>query len=132
MKKTQELSVDLRTNVIDSHEVGNSYFDISKSLDIRRSTVQCVIKKFSKFCNVETFPGRGLKPKVSVKTMRKLRRPVSNNSRLLFKNVAKQLDAMRTSVSKRTIQRCLNRKQTSMVADLDELHCISHVMLLLV
>ena len=41
--------------------------------------------------------------------MRKLFRDVNNNPRLWLKNVAEQFEVMGSSVSKCTIQRCLNR-----------------------
>ena len=71
MEKARELSVNLRTKIIDFHKVGTSYDDISKHLDIPRSTVQYVIKKFSKFGTVETVPGRDRKPKTFSKNYAK-------------------------------------------------------------
>ena len=109
MGKTQELSVDLRKKVIEFHKAGNSYGNICKRLDIPRSTIQLVIKKFAQFGTAETLPGRGRKPKISVKTARKLCREVNSNPRVVLNDVVEGLDAEGTTVSKRTIQRCLNK-----------------------
>ena len=72
MVKTKELSIDLRLKIIDLHKAENSYGEISKCLDIPKSIVQSVIKKFAQFGSAETLPGRCRKQKVSVRTARKL------------------------------------------------------------
>lgn len=109
MGKTKELTVDLRQKIIDFHKEGNSYGDISARLHIPRSTVQYVIKKFAKFGTVKTLPGRGRRPKLSSRTARKLCRDVNTNPRVVLDDIVDKLGAEGTSVSKRTVQRCLNK-----------------------
>ena len=107
MGKTKEHSVEIRQKIIDFHKARNSYGDISKRLDIPRSTVQSVVSKFAQFGTAQTLPGRGRKQKLSPRTARKLCREVNINPRLVLKDIAETLQAEGTSVSKRTIQRCL-------------------------
>lgn len=109
MGKTKELSVDLRQKIIDFHKSGNSYGEISKRLSIPRSTVQSVIKKFNVFGSTETLPGRGRKRKLSPRSARKICREVDTNPRVELSDIGRMLEAQGTSVSTRTIQRCLNR-----------------------
>lgn len=109
MVKTKELSVDLRQKIINFHKSKHSYGDISKRLGIPRSTVQYVIKKFKQFGTVESLPGRGRKPKLSPRTVRKLVRDVDINPRIVVKDIAQDLETQGISVSPRTIQRCLNK-----------------------
>lgn len=108
MGKTKELSVALRQRIVDFHKSGNSYGIISRRLAIPRSTVQSVIKKFEVCGTTRTLPGRGRKPKMSPRTVRKLCRDVNINPRIVLKDVAKELDTKGISVSTRTLQRCLN------------------------
>ena len=61
MVKTKELSISSRQKIINLHKLGNSYGEISKRLDIQRSTLQSVIKKFAEFGTAETLHGRSQK-----------------------------------------------------------------------
>ena len=70
MGKTKEHSVEIRQKIINFHKARNSYGDISKRLDIPRSTVQSVVSKFAQFCTAQILPGRGRKQKLSPKTLR--------------------------------------------------------------
>lgn len=109
MVKTKELSADLKRRIIRFHNGGKTYGDISKRLDIPRSTVFSIVKKFKQHGTVEALPGRGRKPKLSVRTERKLCREVNINPRVKLDVIVEKLAAEGTSVSKRTIQRCLNK-----------------------
>ena len=109
MVKAKELSIDLRLNIIDLHKAGNSYGDIYKRLDTPRSTVQSFIKKFAQFRTTEILLGRGWKRKLSAKSDQKQFREININPRMVLDNYAKRLETEGTSVSKRTIQRCLNK-----------------------
>ena len=57
MVNTKELSIDFRQKIIDLLKASNSYGEFSKHLNIPRSTVQSVIKKFFQFGYAETLPG---------------------------------------------------------------------------
>ena len=59
MMKTQQLSIDLRQKIIDLHDAGNGYGEISKRLNISKSTIRFVLKNFAQFGTSETLPGRG-------------------------------------------------------------------------
>ena len=109
--KTKELSIDLRQKIIDLHKAGNSYGEVSKRLDIPKFTVQSVINKFVNFGSAETLSEHGLKQKLSARTALKLFLEVKNNPRMVLDNIAKRLETEGTSVSKHTIQRCLNKNE---------------------
>ena len=65
MKKTKELSIDLRWRIINFHKLGNSYSIISHQLAIPKSTIHSVIKKFKQFGITENLPEHGSKTKLS-------------------------------------------------------------------
>ena len=103
MGKAKELSVDSRQKVNDIYKSGNNFDSIP------RSTVKYVIKKFSLFCSTEILPERGRIHKLSPRTARKLCHDVEANPRIVLSDICSMLEAQGTSVSTRTIQRCLNR-----------------------
>lgn len=109
MVKTKELSIDLRKKIIDLHKSRNSYGDIARRLVIPRSTVQSVVKKFRQYGTTENLPGRGAKPKMSQKTLRKVCREATMNPRIILTDVKEMLKMQGTSVSVRTIQRQLQK-----------------------
>lgn len=109
MVKTKEHSNDVRKKIIDFYEIGLSYGEISKRLDISRSTVQSIIKKFKQVQTTENLPGRGRKAKISTRTARKLCREVNLNPRTNINDLTKNLDEQGITVCTRTVQRCLNK-----------------------
>ena len=88
---------------IDLHNAGNSYGEIPKRLDIPRSILQSVIKKFVQFESAETLPGLDRKQNLTERTARKLFCEVDNNSRMELNNSANGFETEGTSVSKSTI-----------------------------
>ena len=108
MGKIKELSVDLRQKIINFHKSGNSYSTISNRLAIPRSTVQSVVKKFKRVGTTENLPGRGRKPKLSPKNVRKRCHKVNINPSVVSKDIDKSLNTKGISVSTHIILRCLN------------------------
>ena len=108
MGKIKELSVDLRQKIINFHKSGNSYRTISNRLAIPRSTVQSIVKKSKRFDTTENLPGRGRKPKLSPKNVRKRCHKVNINPSVVSKDIDKSLNTKGISVSTHIILRCLN------------------------
>ena len=68
MAKTKEYSVDLRKRVVDSHKAGEGYDKISKKLDVPKSSVRAIIKKFAAEGHVHNKEGRCRKRSLSEST----------------------------------------------------------------
>ena len=64
IKKSKELSEDLRTKIVEKHGQSNGYKSISRDLDAPVSTVRNVIKKFIAHGTVANLPGCGRKRKI--------------------------------------------------------------------
>ena len=86
--KTKELRTDLRQRII--------------NFDTLRSTVKSFIK-FKQFGTTKNLPGRGRKPKLSLRIARKLCREVSINPRIVLKGITKSLYTIDTSMCTHTI-----------------------------
>ena len=61
MAKSKEYSVDFRKRVVDSHQKGDGYDKVAKKLDIPKSSVRGIIKKFNAEGHVHNKEGRGRK-----------------------------------------------------------------------
>lgn len=108
MAKTKEHSADLRKRVVNFHQAGEGYDKISKRLDIPKSTVRAIIKKFASEGHVHNKEGRGRKRILSERAERKMVRFSKSNPRATTKDV---LEAMgpEVDVSRRTVGRILQR-----------------------
>ena len=74
------------------YKLREGYGNISKRLDILRSTVQSIVKKFKESGTTDTLPGGGRKQKLT-------------NLRILVSDIAENLKEQGIEIRTRTIQR---------------------------
>ena len=79
--------MDLRKRVVDSHQGGEGYDKISKKLNIPKSSVREIIKKFATEGHFHNKEGRGRKRILSERAERKMVRYSKNNPRATTKEV---------------------------------------------
>uniref|UniRef100_A0A3P8W165 Uncharacterized protein n=1 Tax=Cynoglossus semilaevis TaxID=244447 RepID=A0A3P8W165_CYNSE len=108
-KRRRELSQDIRKKIIDKHLKGKGYKTISKQLEVPVTTVPHIIQKFKTHGTVANLPGRGRKRKIDDKLKRRIVRIVSKEPRTTSKEIKGELQGQGTSVSDRTIRRCLSQ-----------------------
>lgn len=92
------------------HGQSQGYKSISKDLNVPVSTVRSVIKKFKAHGTVANLPRCGRKRKIDERFQRKILRMVDKEPRLTSKQVQAALQSEGTTVSTRTICRCLKEK----------------------
>ena len=110
-KLRTELSQEIRKKIIDKHVKGKGYKTISKQLDIPVTTVAHIIQKFKVQGTVANLPGRGRKRKIDDKLKRRIIRMVTKEPRTTSKEIRGELQGQGTSVSDRTIRRCLSQSR---------------------
>lgn len=110
MAKGKELSMDLRTRIVDAHKNGKGYKAISKQFLVPVSTVQSIVKKYREFQMVENREGRGRKQKLSPRDVRKVVREVNLNPRSTFKAILNNLSTSGIEISKSTLQRTMRKE----------------------
>lgn len=108
-KRRKELSQEIRKKIIDKHDKGKGYKTISKQLDVPVTTVAHIIQKFKIHGTVANLPGRGRRRKIDDKSKRRIIRMVTKEPRKTSKEIQGELHAQGTSVSDRTIRRCLSQ-----------------------
>ncbi|KAI4884482.1 hypothetical protein NFI96_008952 [Prochilodus magdalenae] len=108
-RQRKELSQDIRKKIIDKHVKGKGYKSISKQLDVPMTTVAYIIQKFKIHGTVANLPGRGRRRKIDDKSKRRIIRMVTKEPRKTSKEIKVELQAQGTSVSDRTIRRCLSQ-----------------------
>ena len=110
-KLRTELSQEIRKKIIDKHVNGKGYKTISKQLDIPVTTVAHIIQKFKVQGTVANLPGRGCKRKIDDKLKRRIIRMVTKEPRTTSNEIRGELQGQGTSVSDRTIRRCLSQSR---------------------
>src|SRR4029434_7212256 len=110
-KVRRELSQEIRKNIIDKHVKGKGYKTISKQLDIPVTTVAHIIQKFKVQGTVANLPGRGCKRKIDDKLKRRIIQMVTKVPRTTSNEIRGELQGQGTSVSDRTISRCLSQSR---------------------
>jgi transposase len=103
------LSQEIRKKIIDKHVKGKGYKTISKQLDVPVTTVAHIIQKFKVHGTVVNLPGRGRRRKIYDKMKRGIIRMVTKEPRTTSKEIKGELQGQGTSVSDRTIRRCLSQ-----------------------
>src|SRR4029434_731679 len=98
--------------IIDKHVKGKGYKTISKQLDIPVTTVAHIIQKFKVQGTVGNLPGCGRKRKIDDKLKRRTIRMVTQDTRTTSNEIRGDLQGQGTSVSDRTIRRCLSQSRT--------------------
>uniref|UniRef100_A0A8C7X392 Transposase n=1 Tax=Oryzias sinensis TaxID=183150 RepID=A0A8C7X392_9TELE len=107
-KRRRELSQDIGNKIIDKHRKDKGYKTISKQLEVPVTTVAHIIQRFKKHGTVANLPGRGRKRKIDDKLRRRIVE-LFPEPRTTSKDIKGELLDQGTSVSDRTIRRCLSQ-----------------------
>lgn len=108
MAKSREWSKTFRENVISLHKEGKGYKKIAKTLNVSRTTVGNIIRKYKDHGTVATLPGRGRKKMLTTTATRYITREMQKNPRMTAKDLQKGMADAGTKVSVSTIRRTLH------------------------
>ena len=109
MGKAKEYSEDFRKCIVKHHKSGKTLGAISRLLDVPRSSVQTIVRKYRNLGTTKTLPRSGRKTKLTVNDERLLVRKVRCNPKTTKKHLCQELEASGTKVSLSTVQRVLHR-----------------------
>ena len=109
-RKSSELSIGCKENIITLVQKRISYGEISRMLDISKSTVFSVWKKFRTQGDVENRHRSGRRKSIDVRSARKLTRQVRGDRKLVLSNVTLKFNEdNNVRVSEKTIWHCLRQ-----------------------
>lgn len=108
MGKSKELSEDVRRRIVDLHKSGKSLGAISKELQIPKSSVQSIIRKYDLFGCVSTLPRSGRRPKLSHSDELKLVKMFKDNPGTTKVQIWQELETAGMQVSLSTVKRVLH------------------------
>uniref|UniRef100_A0A3Q2FGN4 Paired domain-containing protein n=1 Tax=Cyprinodon variegatus TaxID=28743 RepID=A0A3Q2FGN4_CYPVA len=108
MGKSKELSEDVRKRIVDLHKSGKSLGAISKELQIPKSSVQSIIRKYDLFGCVSTLPRSGRRPKLSHSDELKLVKMFKDNPGTTKVQIWQELETAGMQVSLSTVKRVLH------------------------
>ncbi|KAI4890409.1 hypothetical protein NFI96_000138 [Prochilodus magdalenae] len=81
MVKTKELSEDTRNRIVDLHQAGKTESAIGKQLDVKKSTVGAIIRKWKTYKTTTNLPRSGAPRKISARGVKMITRtPVESSS----------------------------------------------------
>ena len=107
----KELSNDVKEVIVSLFRSGLKQQEISRRLEIPRTTISSVIDHFRKRGNVENIPRKGKQSKLDDRDVRKLLRSVKENRKRSLADVTALFNENRVStVSKRTLQTTLYKQ----------------------
>ncbi|KAI4889004.1 hypothetical protein NFI96_019106 [Prochilodus magdalenae] len=83
MVKTKELSEDTRNRIVDLHQAGKTESAIGKQLDVKKSTVGAIIRKWKTYKTTTNLPRSGAPRKISARGVKNMddNRTVRKNPR---------------------------------------------------
>ncbi|KAI4881905.1 hypothetical protein NFI96_004089 [Prochilodus magdalenae] len=76
MVKTKELSEDTRNRIVDLHQAGKTESAIGKQLDVKKSTVGAIIRKWKTYKTTTNLPRSGAPRKISARGVKMITRTV--------------------------------------------------------
>ncbi|KAI4899511.1 hypothetical protein NFI96_011508 [Prochilodus magdalenae] len=79
MVKTKELSEDTRNRIVDLHQAGKTESAIGKQLDVKKSTVGAIIRKWKTYKTTTNLPRSGAPRKISARGVKMITRTVRKN-----------------------------------------------------
>ena len=101
--KTKELSKQVRDKVLEKHQSGLGYKKISQTLNIPRSTVKSIIKKWKEYGTTATLPREGRPPKLSDQVRRALVREATKRPMVTLKELERSTAEMGETIHGKTI-----------------------------
>lgn len=103
MGNTRELSKDIRDRIVDLQKAGKGYKTMSKLLGQKVTTIGAIVRKWKKDKITVNHPSSGAPRKISSRAASLMLRKVKNNSRTTREDLANDLKAAGTTVTKKTI-----------------------------
>ncbi|KAI4893215.1 hypothetical protein NFI96_022736, partial [Prochilodus magdalenae] len=110
MVKTKELSEDTRNRIVDLHQAGKTESAIGKQLDVKKSTVGAIIRKWKTYKTTTNLPRSGAPRKISARGVKLITRTVRKNPRTTRGDLVNDLQEAGTNVTKATISNTLRRQ----------------------
>ncbi|KAI4903142.1 hypothetical protein NFI96_006458, partial [Prochilodus magdalenae] len=110
MVKTKELSEDTRNRIVDLHQAGKTESAIGKQLDVKKSTVGAIIRKWKTYKTTTNLPRSGAPRKISARVVKMITRTVRKNHRNTRWELVNDLQEAGTNVTKATISNILRRQ----------------------
>ncbi|KAI4871866.1 hypothetical protein NFI96_003784 [Prochilodus magdalenae] len=110
MVKTKELSEDTRNRIVDLHQAGKTESAIGKQLDVKKSTVGAIIRKWKTYKTTTNLPRSGAPRKISARWFKMITRTVRKNPRTTRGDLVNDLQEAGTNVTKATISNTLRRQ----------------------
>ena len=108
--KPKELSRDMRNRIIERHKGGQGYRRIRKEMNLARSTVGNIIRKYEKYGDGTTnLPRNGRPRKINERTSRWISRNVQINLFIARSEIKTDLEGAGINVSEDTISKALYR-----------------------
>ena len=104
MATLQEWSTKFRKHIILLPKEDKNYKKISQTLNVSRSTVGNILRKYKSHGTVATLPGRGKKMKLTTIATRYITWKIKKNLRTTAKELQKGMEAAGTKVSVTTIR----------------------------
>ncbi|KAI4895266.1 hypothetical protein NFI96_011737 [Prochilodus magdalenae] len=115
MVKTKELSEDTRNRIVDLHQAGKTESAIGKQLDVKKSTVGAIIRKWKTYKTTTNLPRSGAPRKISARGVKMITRTVRKNPRTTRGDLVNDLQEAGTNVTKATISNTLRRQGTQIL-----------------
>lgn len=109
MRKTKELSLDIKNCIVEQHKKGNSLRFIGNLLNLHHSTVQYIVNKYKNNGSVDNAPRTGRPKKLSRRNVSMVLKEVSKNPRVTRAELAQEIsNATGVTVHAKTIGRVLH------------------------
>ncbi|KAI4887798.1 hypothetical protein NFI96_005194, partial [Prochilodus magdalenae] len=115
MVKTKELSEDTRNRIVDLHQAGKTESAIGKQLDVKKSTVGAIIRKWKTYKTTTNLPRSGAPRKISARGVKMITRTVRKNPRTTRGDLVNDLQEAGTNVTKATISNTLRTPGTQIL-----------------
>lgn len=109
MAERKQLSIEVKTRIIEKYNSNCLIRNISEQLNVPLSTVHDIESKFKKYGSTTNRLRTGRPAKTDAKTTRKVVRQVLANPRTTRKNIEEQLSDMGVTVSLSTVSNILHR-----------------------
>jgi len=107
--KTKEHTRQVRDKVVEKFKAGLGYKSISQALNISRSTVQSIIRKWKEYGTTANLPRHGHPPKLTGRARRALIREAAKRPMVTLEELQRSTAQVGESVNRTTISRALHK-----------------------